>query len=213
MSEPLRPDALPDTEREPATPRNLTDILDALDEAASGPTVAVRDILEETGRHSFAPTMLVPALILVSPLSGIFGLPTIGATFMLLVTLQKLIGRQHVWLPEFLKRRKITSKRLKKAVSWLRKPSAWVDSRTHSRLTLLVSRPANLVTLLTIVAICCLIPFLEVLPMVTSIFAGAISLFSIGLLARDGLFILLGYAQTALSAGTVIWLLTHATGG
>ncbi|WP_136636263.1 exopolysaccharide biosynthesis protein [Pseudooceanicola onchidii] len=197
----------------PESIRSLSDILDALDDAGTGDTVTIREILEEIGVRSFAPMILVPALILVSPLSGIFGLPTIGATFMLLVTLQKLLGRRHVWLPEFLKRRKIATHRLKKAVSWLRKPCRWIDNRTHKRLTMLVSRPANIATLLTIVAICSVIPFLEVLPMVTSIFAGAISMFSIGLLARDGLFIVLGYAQTAASATLVLWLLTTAAGG
>ena len=55
------------------------------------------------------------------------------------------------------------------------------------------------------------IPFLEVLPMVTSVFAGAISLFAIGLLARDGLFTLLGYVQVAISGTLVWWLLTSTT--
>ena len=75
---------------------------------------------------------------------------------------------------------------------------------------MLVSRPANIVTLLTILGITVIIPFLEILPMVTSIFAGAISMFAIGLLARDGLFTLLGYIQVALSGTLVWWLLTRA---
>lgn len=195
------------------TLRSLTDILNALDDAATGETVAIRDILEEIGVRSFAPIILVPALILVSPLSGIFGLPTIGAVFMLLITLQKLLGRRHVWLPEILKARQVGAGKVQTAVKWLRKPCAWIDARTHRRLTTLVSRPANIVTLLTIVTICMIIPFLEVLPMVTSVFAGAISLFSIGLLARDGLFTLLGYMQVAVSGGLVFWLISGAAGG
>ena len=193
--------------------RSLTDILDALKDAASSDTVAIRDILEEIGVRSFAPIILVPALILVSPLSGIFGLPTIGATFMFLITLQKLMGRRHVWMPEFIKARKVKSEKVEKSVSWLRKPCAWIDNRTHKRLTVLVSRPANIVTLLTILSICVIIPFLEVLPMVTSVFAVAIAFFSVGLLARDGLFTLLGYLQVGASAALVIWLVTGATGG
>ena len=192
--------------------RSLTDILDALDHSATGESVAVRDILSEIGVRSFAPVILVPALILVSPLSGIFGLPTIGAPFMFIVTLQKLIGRDHVWLPEVLKRRHVPSRRLRTAVEWLRRPCEWIDARTHRRMSMLVSRPANIVTLLGILAICMVIPLLEVLPMVTSIFALAISLFSIGLLARDGLFTFLGYTQVALSAGLVWWLMIGAGG-
>lgn len=188
--------------------RSLTDILDALQNAERGEKISVRSILEEIGVRSFAPVILVPALILVSPLSGIFGLPTLGAIFIFLITVQKLAGRSHVWMPEFLKKREIPTKRLDKAIGWLRKPCAWIDDRTEKRLTALVSRPANIVTLLTIIAITIIIPFLEVLPMVTSIFATAISLFAVGLLARDGLFTLLGYIQVGLSAAAVLWLIS-----
>ncbi|WP_407494167.1 exopolysaccharide biosynthesis protein [Pseudooceanicola sp. MF1-13] len=192
--------------------RSLNDILDALQDAERGDCVSVRDILNEVGSRSFAPTILVPALILVSPLSGIFGLPTIGAIFIFLITIQKLAGRRHVWLPEFLKRREVKSDKLDRAIGWLRKPCAWIDARTHKRLTYFVSRPANIVTLLTIIGITLIIPFLEVLPMVTSVFAGAISLFAIGLLARDGLFTMLGYVQVGLSLALVAWLVSMGVG-
>lgn len=190
------------------TLRSLSDILDALDHAAENEVVTVQNVLTEVGVSSFAPIILVPALILVSPLSGIFGLPTIGAIFIFLITVQKLLGRPHVWLPATLCRRKVKGIKLAKAVTWLRKPCAWVDRHTHTRLTFLVTRPANTVTLLTIMGICMLIPALELLPMVTSVFAGAMSFFAIGFLARDGVFTLLGYIQTAISVSLVWWLVT-----
>ncbi len=179
--------------------KKLGDILDAIDTAGDGDTVSIADVLDETGSRSFAPLMLIPALILISPISGIIGLPTIFASVIALITAQKLIGRDHVWMPEKLRRRKIGSDKLQKATDWLRPVARFVDRHMHSRLSALVSTPANMVTLLTILGICILIPFLEVLPFVTSIFALAISLFAVGLLARDGVFTLLGYLQVGLS--------------
>ena len=192
--------------------RHLADILDAIEDADRGGQITVGDILNEIGTRSFAPIILVPALILVSPLSGIFGLPTIGAIFIFLITVQKLAGRPHVWMPDILKRRGVKSARLTKAVDWLRSPVEWIDARTHRRLTMLVTRATNILTLTIIAAICVIIPFLEVLPMVTSVFAAAICFFAIGLLARDGLFTLLGYIQVAISTGLVWWLVS-GTGG
>ncbi|MGR3454857.1 exopolysaccharide biosynthesis protein [Pseudooceanicola sp.] len=191
--------------------RGLTDILDALDHAARTGEVSVGDVLTEIGIRSFAPLILVPAIILVSPLSGIPGLPTVGALFMLLVAVQKLMGRPHVWMPEVLKRRTVGAERLRRATGWLRRPSAWIDARTHSRLTLFVTRGANVVTLLVIAATCLLIPFLEILPMVTSLFATGISFFALGLLARDGLFTLFGYAWTGMALAALWWLVSAAT--
>ncbi len=188
--------------------RTLSDILDALEDAGQDGTVSLDNVLQKTGDQSFAPLILIPSLILVSPLSGILGLPTIGATIIFLITLQKLTGRPHVWIPAILKRRSIKSRRLQKAVSWLRPVASWGDRHTNRRLRLLTSRPLNILTLIVILGICLLIPFLEVLPMVTSIFAVAISLLAIGLLARDGLFTLLGYLQIGLSFAVVRYLLS-----
>lgn len=193
--------------------RSLGDILDRLESASRcGSAVSVGDVLREVGVRSFAPIILVPALILVSPLSGIFGLPTIGATIIFLITIQKLFGRPHIWLPGILKRREVKSERLRKAVGWLRKPTSWVDRCTRARLGVLVSRPANTVTLLLILGICLLIPALEILPMVTTIFAAAIAFLAIGLLARDGLFTLLGYIQAGLSTAAVWWMISTGVG-
>lgn len=192
--------------------RSLGDIIDALENAPEDGHVSIGDVMNEVGTRAFAPIILVPALILVSPLSGIFGLPTIGATLIFLITVQKLIGRENLWLPGVLKRRRVAEAKYLKALGWLRKPCDWIDRRTQKRLTLLVSRPANLVTLLVILAICLIIPALELLPMVTTIFALAISLFAVGLLTRDGLFTLLGYTQVGCSAALVWWLVTGGDG-
>lgn len=187
--------------------RSLSDILDAVEAAAEGGTASVEDILTEVGERSFSPIILVPALILVSPLSGIFGLPTVGAVLIFLTTVQKLFGRPHVWLPSVIKKRSVKAERLIRAVGWLRRPSRWIDARMEKRLTWLVTRGANIATLLTIIAITMVIPLLEVLPFVTSVLATAIAFFAIGLLARDGAFIVLGYVWTCASSAIAYWLM------
>jgi hypothetical protein len=200
-------------EDDPDALRSLGDILDVLENTTRDGSISIGDVLDEVGVRSFAPIILIPALILFSPLSGIIGLPTIGATFIFLITIQKLFGRPQVWMPAILKRRRVKEERLKKAIGWLRKPTGWVDRHTHKRLTVLVSRPANMFTLLLIMGICLIIPVLEILPMVTSIFAAAISFLAIGLLARDGLFTLLGYIQAAASCAVIWWMISAGIGG
>ncbi|MGR3321905.1 MAG: exopolysaccharide biosynthesis protein [Pseudooceanicola sp.] len=192
--------------------RSLTDILDALEETAQDDEVSVSDVVAEFGTRAYAPLLLVPALILITPLSGIPTLPTIGAALMFLICVQKLMGRSRLWLPDWLQRRRVNSERLLKSVEWLRGPCAWVDRRTHKRLPWLVTRPANAVTLSVIVAICIIIPFLEILPLVTSLFAISISLFAVGIFTRDGLFTLIGHGWILVAAGTIWWLVTSGSG-
>ncbi|MBY6155095.1 exopolysaccharide biosynthesis protein [Vannielia litorea] len=188
--------------------RSLSDVLEALDRLSEPETVSIKDLLEEIGMRAFAPLVLIPALILVTPLSGIPGLPTIGATLIALVIVQKLMGRTHLWLPGWLTRRNVAGERLAGAVDWMRKPCRWIDDHSRKRLSPLVSRPANLITALVITLICVVIPFLELLPMVTSLFAVAISLLAIGLLVRDGLYTLLGYLWMGVAGGAIYWLVS-----
>ncbi|MCA0920432.1 exopolysaccharide biosynthesis protein [Pseudooceanicola nanhaiensis] len=192
--------------------RSLTDILDALDRIAGDARVSVRDILDEMGVRSFAPILLVPSMILVSPLSGIPGLPTLGALFIFLLTAQKLVGRSRTWLPQFLLRRTVDGAKFGRAVTWLRKPAGWIDRRTHQRLSWMVRRPMSMVNMLVIMGICVIIPFLEVLPMVTSIFATAISFYAISMLARDGLFAVLGHIWSGAALFGIWWLISTGAG-
>lgn len=209
MNDTLPLDAAPSAQDGPQPSlRSLKDILDSLEQAASGETVSLGHVVEELGTRSFAPLLLVPAMILVTPLSGIPGLPTIGAAFMFLISVQKLMGRPNVWLPGWMRRRKVAGTRIRTSVDWLRKPADWIDARTHRRLPWLVTRPANVLTITMVIAICLLIPFLEILPLVTSFFAAAISLYAIGLFARDGLFALLGHIWVGVAGATIYTLIT-----
>ncbi len=207
------------TDRQPVSPekdheesgesmRNLADILAALDRTAQGSDVSVGNILDEFGTRAYAPLILVPALILVTPVSGIPGLPTIGATIIFLICIQRLVGRSGIWIPDWLRRRKISREKFCKAIDWLKKPAAWMDRRAQQRMRWMVRRPVRMLTLLVICAICIIIPFLELLPLVTSLFAISISLFALGLLVRDGLLVLIGHLWIGVALGTIWYLVS-----
>lgn len=184
---------------QPAPAQSLCDVLAALDRiAAKADRLTVRDILGEIGNRSFAAILLVPALILVSPVSAIPGTPTVSALIVILITLQWLFGRDHLWLPDFIMERSIASRQIARAVAWLRRPSRWVDRHSHQRLVFLTGGPLSVLPLVVVLAIAATWPMLELLPMVTSIGAFAVALFAFGMMTRDGLWIALGYAFVGL---------------
>lgn len=181
------------TEGAPA-PRTLRELIAAVRHGAHHESTSVADIMAEIGDRSFAPAVLLPALILVSPISGIPGTPTLGAVIIVLIALQWLFGRDHLWLPRFVMRRAIPSHRLHQGLDFLDRPAGWVDRHTHRRLLPLVRPPLGGLAILAIVLIAGTWPLLELLPMVTTVGAIAVSLFAIGLMTRDGLFVVAGYA-------------------
>jgi len=184
----------------------LTRLLDRLEEAGTGDAVSVQDILDATGERSIMPVVLAIALILVSPLSGIPGLPTLSAIVILLVMGQAVFRRQHLWLPGFLRNRRIRRARYVRAIQWMRRPAAWIDRHSHPRLRILTVGPLRWLTLLVCMCVPLVWPFLELLPFVTSFGAGALALMTFGLFTRDGLYVLWGYFVVGCMAGAMLWL-------
>lgn len=175
------------------TEATLCDLLDRLETAGTGDTVTVQEILDATGDNSIMPVVLAIALILVSPLSGIPGLPTLSAMVILLLMAQAIVRRKHLWLPAFLCNRRVARDRYTRALERMRRPAVWIDRHSHPRLRILTLGPLRLLTLLTCMAVATVWPFLELLPFVTSFGAGALALMSFGLITRDGLYVLAGY--------------------
>ena len=194
--------------RTDAPSKALPDLMDMLARIGEdSDPVRVGDVIQAVGERSHAIVLLVPAMILVSPLSGIFGLSTLTAIVMALIIVQALLRRQHMWLPAALARRGISQKRFLKAVAWLRRPIGWVDRHAHQRLQMLVAPPLRLLSWLISLGLCLLIPFLELLPFTTSLAAFAISLMALGMALRDGLYVLAGWAVIGGFAGLLWWFL------
>jgi hypothetical protein len=174
------------------------------DEAANH--VSLRDILGHVGDRSFTTVILLTSLVLVSPVSAIPGMPTMGMLIIVGVAVQYLLGRSHLWLPAFVLNRQLQRDKVERAIDFLHGPMSWIDRRTKERLSLLTHRPLKWLVVLTIMATALPWPVLEPLPMVTSIGATAVSLLAIGLVTRDGIFVVLGFAFIG-GMGTAVYQL------
>lgn len=185
-------------------PESIEEVLDCVEGAGGGAErVSVSHIVERIGREAFAPLLLVPALIIVSPASAIFGLSSFCGAIIALIAFQMVVGRERLWLPRFILDRTVSSRRLDRAVDWLTRPARAVDSVMRKRLTVLAEPPMTRLWALVCMLLALVIPVFELVPMSATIIASAISLFALAMVARDGLFVLLGLAVL----GGAFWLL------
>jgi len=200
-------------------PRSLTGLLDTLDpeNPATGAEhrhhdahegLTIQDMLDRVGARSFGAALLVPSLILVSPLSIIPLMPTIGGLVILTISIQAFFGRDHLWLPGFLATRRLSGAQLKRAVNYLRKPAAWLDRNSRHRLRFLSASPMDRIALLAVMVVAATWPFLEILPMFTSISAGGVALIAFALMVRDGFVLIAGYTVLGLSLAVVAALIS-----
>lgn len=71
--------------------------------------------------------MLVFSLISTSPASANPGITTAGAVIVFILVVQMIAGRDCVWPPRFITRRRMSTAKLCKGIGWLRKPVRFVE--------------------------------------------------------------------------------------
>lgn len=171
---------------------SIIETLDRTRDAAAGEKTSVEAIVEALGHVSYGAVILVPALLVITPLSGIPGLSSVVGIIIALVSAQMLAGRRHLWLPRWILARQIDSESLRKALGYLEAPASFIDRHTRPRLSVLVRPPTRSVLQATCMICGLAMPFLELVPFSSSILGAAVSFFAIALVVRDGIFAAIG---------------------
>jgi len=160
--------------------------------------VSVTDILAYLGDRALAAAMLVFALPILAPLppgsNFVLGLP------LLAITAQLMLGRSTLWLPGMIGRKRV---RLDASREFLRKAAdrlAWLEQYLKPRHGWVCSPRADRIIgaacFMLAILLFLPIPFASLLP------ALALSLFALGLVKRDGIFIAGGWLIVILALVT-----------
>lgn len=188
--------------------QGVEEVLAELDELAAGhERVCIADVLDDFGRRSFGPFLLIPPLIELSPIGGIPGVPTFLALIIAITAAQLFTGKDHVWMPQFIQRRAVSGRRLHRAVIKLRGMAHWLDAHSHGRLESLTQGAWMKIAAVAIIVLCCTVPPLEFIPFASSAPMLAIASFGLALTVRDGVMMLLAMALAATAAGVGGYLL------
>jgi hypothetical protein len=158
--------------------------------------VSIADLQAAIGKRSFGPLLLVPGLVVLSPLSGIPTLPTIAAGILLLIAVQILGGRTSIWLPGRLARRTLPSDGLLKALAFLEPGARVADRFVKPRLRILTGYWGIKAVALVCLLIAVTMPPLEILPFINSGAGLVIVIFALGITAHDGILVLAGFLIT-----------------
>jgi len=186
--------------------RRIAQILRKLASGPSSDRISVADLLSAFGARAPAALMLLFAVPNVLPMppgtSAILGAP------LLFLTVQLALGRP-AWVPRAIGRRSLSRATIAPA---MRRVAFGLTARhalLRPRLQRLVEPPAaraiGLVSSLLALILFLPIPFGNMLP------ALAISLFAIGILRRDGLFVVAGIGCAVVAVG-LVWALGATLG-
>ena len=193
--------------RKQRPPVQFGQVLDRLSAAGEdAERVSLGAMLDAVGRRSYGPLIMLPGLIALSPLSGIPGVPTTVAGMVLIIAGQLLLGRNHLWLPQWLLRRSAPRGKFDKALRFLRPIARFTDRLVRRRLARFTRDVGVRMIAFVCIAIAVGMPALELLPMASTVAGAAFTAFGLGLMAEDGLLVLVALGL----CGAAGWLVVQA---
>ena len=209
---------MPLTSREAAInndAHNLDGILEELRREAEkhdASDVSVGDLVDALDEQGYGAALAILPLIELTPVGGIPGVPTILALMLATLCIRLLLGHEHLWVPGFIRRRTLKRSRVETSVGYLKPWALRIDKRLHERLTPFAGSAAQRTAAVVILILLLSVPPLELVPFATSAPMIVIAVFGLGLLFRDGLLMLLGFAGSVVALGTAVALLASNLG-
>ncbi len=165
----------------------------------SDESLTLGQVIDSLGQAGLGLVILILTLPSLIPLPGPFGM--LFGTLIALVSLQVLSGAHRIWMPQILRRRRLSPGLVRsfvdKGVPLLQRVEGWLKPRRYLPLTGKAARVALAVPLLVMAIILALpIPLGNVGP------CASLIAFALGFIQRDGLAVLVGLGLSAL---TLVW--------
>ncbi|MEN5364729.1 exopolysaccharide biosynthesis protein [Brevundimonas intermedia] len=147
----------------------------------------IRDRLDERAYGLLILLLSIPCLV-----PGLYGVPQIVGLIVILLAGQMLVGREEPWLPRWFLNLRCKGKWLKAMADFAETKLGWIDRLSRPRLRRFADGPGEKLAAVFMI----LATLTIVMPLTNTIPSVALALLSVGLIQRDGLFVLAGAAVT-----------------
>ena len=167
-----------------------------------GDRIEVRAVFESVGTRSYGPLLLLAGLVTLTPLIGdIPGVPTVMGAFVVLISAQLLLGRDHFWLPAWMLNRSAPRDKFRKALGWMRRPARATDKILRRRLPFFTTRPAQLAAGVVCLVIGAAMPLMEIVPFSANGAGAALTAFGLSFVSKDGLLAVVAFVFSTATLG------------
>ena len=170
--------------------QNITRLLRRLsdDGGEAGLTLdEIRDRLDERAYGLLILLLSIPCLV-----PGLYGVPQVVGIAIILLAAQMLVGREEPWLPRWLLNLRAKGSWLKAMADFAETKLGWIDRLSRPRLRRFADGPGEKLAAVFMI----LATLTIVLPLTNTIPSVALALLAVGLIQRDGLFVIGGVAVT-----------------
>jgi len=188
---------------DPKTDSN-SDIVDYLQDSAEGfpeGPISFRQIVSSLGPRSFGLAILIFAVPMILPMPP--GIPMAAGFVIAIFGVQLLMGRLHLWLPQWLNQKTIDRDVLIKAYSFAERYLGWMFRLARPRLPQLTGMLARRLSgfIFAVLGVLMILP----IPIIGNILpAFACTVLALGLTDRDGLIYVIGILIAGLAISATI---------
>ena len=186
---------------EQISPRTFLQSIEAMAAEAPEQGFSLRQIFDRLDERAFGAGLFILALPCCIPF--LYGVPQIVSLPMMALAVQMVAGRDEPWLPEKFGQRMIDKKGLTRTAKGGRKWFGWLERIAKPRFTFLLGHKGERVIGLFLVFFCASI--LVPLPSTNTVPGIGVAIVAFGLMARDGILVVLG------SIIGVAWIATLLT--
>ena len=145
----------------------------------------IRDRMDERAYGLLILLLSIPCLV-----PGLYGVPQVVGVIIILVAAQLLVGREEPWLPRWMLELRARGAWLKAMADFAESKLSWIDRLSRPRLTRFADGPGEKLAAVFMI----LATVTIVMPLTNTIPSIALALLSVGLIQRDGLFVIGGAA-------------------
>jgi hypothetical protein len=186
-------------------PQSLSELLDHfVTSTEEQEEVKVDDLLQSLSSRSHGPMLLFPAILAISPLGMIPGMSVITGSLIILIGTQMLFFSSRPWIPQFIAHYSFSREKLTNTVSKSQTWVKWFEKIVHNRFEFMAE--GVMIYPVAIISVLLALSFypLAVVPLGVLVPGFAVTLFALGLTARDGLLIFVGFAL-AIATAAIAW--------
>ncbi|WP_292071907.1 exopolysaccharide biosynthesis protein [Brevundimonas sp. UBA7534] len=182
------------TEQKDDVSQNVTRLLRRLADDGGDRGLTLHEIRDRMDERAYGLLILLLSIPCLVP--GLYGVPQVVGVIIILVAAQLLVGREEPWLPRWMLALRAKGSWLKAMADFAESKLSWIDRLSRPRLTRFADGPGEKLA----AGFMILATLTIVLPMTNTIPSIALALLAVGLIQRDGLFVLAGAAVAA------VWL-------
>lgn len=170
------------------SPRTFLQSIESMAQEAPDHGFSLREIFDRLHERAFGAALFILALPCCIPF--LYGVPQIVSLPMMVLAAQMAMGRREPWLPEKFASRKIDKKGLTRTANGGRKWFGWLEKIARPRLAFLMAPVGERVIGFFLVFFCASI--LVPLPSTNTVPGIGVAIVAFGLMARDGILVILG---------------------